>query len=228
MGINPPLNAWLTDAMALPGRGTGQAGRYPPPGRARDRVRTRRAAAGPGGDRSAAMSATASVLGGAEIIDSRFRDFKFTLPDVVADNASSGGYVTGPVALPPGGLDLAMEAVLLERDGAVVASAAGAAVLGHPAAALAWPPAPWAAGGGRLARGLVVIAGGTSPRRRPLAPGTSRRVCTSPISARFSCPAADEPAVWRLTCRSLRSPWPNAATLPRDSLRSAVSSRVSS
>ena len=34
--------------------------------------------------------------GGVEIIDSRYRDFRFTLPDVVADNASTGCFVTGP------------------------------------------------------------------------------------------------------------------------------------
>jgi len=45
------------------------------------------------------------VFGGAEAIDSRYRNFGFTLPDVVADNASCGAYVTGPVGLPPQALD---------------------------------------------------------------------------------------------------------------------------
>src|SRR5260370_21104228 len=70
-----------------------------------------------------------------EIIDRRFRDFRFTLPDVVADNASSGFFVTGPVGVSPAGLDLALEACLLETGGQIVDSATRAAVQGHPAEA---------------------------------------------------------------------------------------------
>ncbi|SLI75422.1 4-oxalocrotonate decarboxylase [Mycobacteroides abscessus subsp. abscessus] len=33
-----------------------------------------------------------------EIIDSRYRDFRFTLPEVIADNASAAYFVTGVAA----------------------------------------------------------------------------------------------------------------------------------
>jgi 2-oxo-3-hexenedioate decarboxylase len=68
-----------------------------------------------------------------------YRDFRFTLPDVVADNASSGCFVTGPVAASPFALDLGLKACLLELNGQVVDSATGAAVQAHPAEALALP-----------------------------------------------------------------------------------------
>jgi hypothetical protein len=51
---------------------------------------------GPGVTAATAMAAVESVWGGAEVIDSRYRDFRFTTGDVAADNASSGAFVTGP------------------------------------------------------------------------------------------------------------------------------------
>ncbi len=98
MGMAAPLTAWLTDAMVLP------AGAAVP----RDRLIHPRAEpeivfvmrdrlAGPGVTAATALAAVGAVYGGVEVIDSRYRDFRFTLPDVVADNASSGCFVTGPV-----------------------------------------------------------------------------------------------------------------------------------
>jgi 2-oxo-3-hexenedioate decarboxylase len=87
------------------------------------------------------------VYCGIEVIDSRYRDFRFTLPDVVADNGSSGCFALRPAGVPAGSLDLALEACLLEVDGQVHDSATGAAVLGHPAAALARRPTTWASAG---------------------------------------------------------------------------------
>jgi hypothetical protein len=52
--------------------------------------------AGPGVTAATALAAVTAVYGGIEVIDSRYRDFRFTLPDVVADNASSGCFATGP------------------------------------------------------------------------------------------------------------------------------------
>jgi len=106
MGIGSPLVAWLTDAMVLP------AGTPVP----RERLIHPRAEpeivfvmgsrlAGPGVTAATALAAVGSVHGGVEVIDSRYRDFRFTLPDVVADNASSGcltGGMTDAVAVPPG------------------------------------------------------------------------------------------------------------------------------
>ena len=41
-----------------------------------------------------AMAAVEAVAPALEIIDSRYRDFKFDLGDVIADNSSSSGFVT--------------------------------------------------------------------------------------------------------------------------------------
>ncbi|MEJ2579060.1 MAG: 4-oxalocrotonate decarboxylase [Kineosporiaceae bacterium] len=161
MGIDTPLTAWLTDAMVLP------AGEPVPQHRLiHPRVEPElvfvlgERLAGPGVSAARALRAVAAVHGGVEIIDSRFRDFSFALPDVVADNASTGAFVTGPVGVPPTGLDLTLEGVLLEVDGAVVDSATGAAVQGHPAEALALAANDLGRRGHALQPGWVVLTGG--------------------------------------------------------------------
>lgn len=161
MGIAAPLTAWLTDAMTLPAGAPVPQDRLIHP-RAepeivfvmKDRL------AGPGITASAALAAVGSVCGGIEVIDSRYRDFRFTLPDVVADNASSGYFVTGPTRLPSDGLDLALEACLVEVDGQVVDSATGAAVQGHPAEALALAANELGRRGLAIEPGWLVLTGG--------------------------------------------------------------------
>lgn len=161
MGISSPLVAWLTDAMALPAGTPLPRGSLIHP-RAepeivfvmRDRL------AGPGMTAARALKAVGQVCCGIEIIDSRYRDFRFTLPDVVADNASSGLFVTGPVAVAPEPLDLALEACVLEVDGQVVDSATGAAVQGHPAEALALAANVLAERGLAIEVGWIVLTGG--------------------------------------------------------------------
>jgi 2-oxo-3-hexenedioate decarboxylase len=115
------------------------------------------------------MAATAGVATGIEILDSRFLDYRFTMPDVIADNASAGRYVVGaPVS--PDGIDLRLVGVILEHNGEVTATAAGAASLGHPAAAVAWLARSLAAAGEGLRAGQIVLSGGLTAAV-PLRPG---------------------------------------------------------
>lgn len=121
---------------------------------------------GPGVTVAEVLAATESIAAGLEVIDSRYRDFKFTLPDVVADNASAARVLVGGRPMSPDRLDVRLEGMVLRSDGEVVHTAAGAAVSGHPAAAVAW----LANSLGRLEAGSVVFSGGlTAPV--PLAPG---------------------------------------------------------
>jgi 2-keto-4-pentenoate hydratase len=105
------------------------------------------------------LAASSGVAVGIEVLDSRYRDYRFTLADVVADNTSAGRFVVGtPVA--PAGIDLRLVGVVLELNGEVVATASGAASLGHPAAAVAWMVRTMAADGEGLRAGDVVLSGG--------------------------------------------------------------------
>ncbi len=161
MNVSSPLTGWLTDAMVLPaGVPVPQAELIHPRAEPEIAFVLGRALAGPGITAATAMAAVDRVYGGLEIIDSRYRDFRFTLPDVVADNASSARLVLGSVGVDPSGLDLALEAVLLEVDGAVVDSATGAAVQGHPGEALALAANDLGARGLQLEAGWIVLTGG--------------------------------------------------------------------
>jgi 2-oxo-3-hexenedioate decarboxylase len=105
------------------------------------------------------LAATAGVAAGIEVLDSRYTDYRFTMPDVVADNASAGRYVVG-APVPLAGIDLRLVGVVLEHNGDVVATASGAASLGHPASAVAWLVRSLAASGEGLRAGDAILSGG--------------------------------------------------------------------
>jgi 2-oxo-3-hexenedioate decarboxylase len=161
MGITSPLTAWLTDAMMLPAGEPLQLDTLIHP-RVEPEIVFVMAnrLAGPGVNVGTALAAVGSVHAGFEVIDSRYTDFSFALPDVVADNASSSRFVVAGNAISPVGLDLALEACLLSVDGEVVDTATGAAVQGHPAEALALAANALAARGLVIEAGWVVLTGG--------------------------------------------------------------------
>jgi 2-oxo-3-hexenedioate decarboxylase len=125
--------------------------------------------AGPHVTAADVVAASSGVAVGIEVLDSRFRDYRFTMADVVADNTSAGRFVVG-TPVPPAGIDLRLVGVVLERGGEVVATASGAASLGHPAAAVAWMVRTMAADGEGLRAGEVVLSGGLTAAV-PVGPG---------------------------------------------------------
>jgi 2-oxo-3-hexenedioate decarboxylase len=171
MGIATPSLAWLTDAMVLAVDTPLPRGRLIHP-RAEPEIAfvLGERLAGPGVTAASALRAVDRVHGAVEIIDSRFRDFSFTLADAVADNSSSALFVLGPVGRGAEGLDLSLEACLVEVDGQVVDSATGAAVQGHPAQALAIAANELGARGLALEPGWHVLTGGMTDAV-PVAPG---------------------------------------------------------
>ena len=114
------------------------------------------------------LAATASVATGIEILDSRLGG-QVTVPDVIADNASAGRFLVGS-PVPLDGIDLRLIGVLLEHNGEVIATAAGAAALGHPASAVAWLVRSLAAEDEGLRAGDIVLSGGLTAAV-PLAAG---------------------------------------------------------
>jgi 2-keto-4-pentenoate hydratase len=115
--------------------------------------------AGPGVSAADAIAAVDFVLPALEIIDSRIRDWKITLPDTVADNASSGGVVLGSTPRALAGLDLALTGCLLARNGRLADTGAGGAVLGNPLNALIWLANTIAEQGVGLRAGDVILPG---------------------------------------------------------------------
>ncbi|WP_375539976.1 2-oxo-3-hexenedioate decarboxylase [Rugamonas brunnea] len=127
---------------------------------------------GPGCTRQQVLDATDYVLPAVEIIDSRFSGFKFDMPSVIADNGSSARYVAGGRARYPADVDLRTLGVVMEKNGEIVATGASAAVLGHPAEAIAMLVNILAEQGEVLPAGSFVMSGGIT-EAIPVKPGDS-------------------------------------------------------
>lgn len=118
---------------------------------------------GPGVTAAQVLRATEFVLPSIEIIDSRVKDWKISLVDTVADNASSAMCVVGSTPVPVGRWDLRLVGMALRRNGRVVSTGAGAACLGNPAEAVAWLANRLSAFGQRLEAGQMILSGALGP-----------------------------------------------------------------
>jgi len=106
-----------------------------------------------------AVAAVRWVLPALEVIDSRYENFKFTWPDVVADNTSTARAAVSTRPVPAAGLDLATIGAVFLKNGEIITTAAGAAVLGDPAIALARLANHLARRGQKLKAGQLVFTG---------------------------------------------------------------------
>jgi 2-oxo-3-hexenedioate decarboxylase len=159
MGVDEPLYGWFTSDAALDlGEPLAVAGRIQPRAEPEIAFLLGRDLAGRGTTSAHVLAATEAVLPALDILDSRFAGYRFTLPDVVADDASAAHYLVG-APVPLAGIDLATVGCVFEHNDELVATAAGAAVLDHPAAAVAWLVRALAARDRGLPAGTVVLAG---------------------------------------------------------------------
>jgi 2-oxo-3-hexenedioate decarboxylase len=160
MGLDRPIVGFLTEAMALtPESVTESLSRWIHP-RIEPEIAfiTSRPIAEPL-DFAGVMDSVGGVSVAAEVIDSRFIDYRFQLPDVIADNTSAAGVLLGD-AQPLNDVDELVTAPCTVRvDGQLVHEATGAAILGHPLRALVWLSRHLAARSEVLPAGSVVLAG---------------------------------------------------------------------
>ena len=114
---------------------------------------------GPGVSAADVLAATQGVMACFEIVDSRIRDWKIRIQDTVADNASCGVFVLGDRIVDPRDVDLNTCGMVLEKNGEIVATGAGAAALGAPANAVAWLANTLGSRGIALKAGEVILSG---------------------------------------------------------------------
>jgi 2-keto-4-pentenoate hydratase len=114
---------------------------------------------GPGVTALDVLAATRFVVPALEIIDSRIESWKIKLCDTIADNASSGRVVLGSTPRSVDQINLRLVGMVLERNGEVVQTGAGAAVLGNPANAVAWLANAVGRYGVELKAGEIVMPG---------------------------------------------------------------------
>jgi 2-oxo-3-hexenedioate decarboxylase len=160
MGVATPVFGFLADYFAVPeGGAVRMAELIHPKVEPEIAFVTKAPLKGPGCHIGSVLAATDFVMPAIEIIDSRYRDFKFDLKSVVADNCSSSRFVVGGRMRPVDGLDLRTLGVVLEKNGQVVALGAGAAVLGHPAAAIAMLANLLGERGEEIPAGTLILSG---------------------------------------------------------------------
>ena len=95
-----------------------------------------------------------------EVIDSRYKNFKFDLASVIADNTSSARFILGSNAMRLSDLDRTTLGVALLRNGEVMATGASAAVWGDPAASVALVANIAGRIGGQFKAGMTIMSGG--------------------------------------------------------------------
>jgi len=118
---------------------------------------------GPGVTAADVLRATDYVLPCFEIVDSRIRDWRIKIQDTVADNASCGVFVLGGTAHSLRGLDLSVAGMVVEKNGDIASTSAGAAVQGSPVNAVAWLANTLGRLGIPLKAGEVILSGSQSP-----------------------------------------------------------------
>lgn len=115
---------------------------------------------GPGCHIGHVLAATDFILPAIEIVDSRYRNYDFDLPSVIADNSSSARFVLGSRAVRPDAVDIRTLGIIMEVNGDAVAYGAAAAVLGHPAASVAMIANQLAQSGEEIPAGAIILTGG--------------------------------------------------------------------
>ena len=145
---------------------------------------------GPGVTVTQAISAVDYILPALEIIDSRIRDWKIGILDTIADNASSGGMVLGSTPVSLADVDLRLSGCVLHRNGEVIGTGAGGAVLGSPITSLVWLANTVGALGITLEAGHIVLPG-SQTAAFPVAAGDVVRAQfggIGSVTARFAPP----------------------------------------
>lgn len=105
------------------------------------------------------LERTEALAPAIELIDSRIVDWRISLADTIADNASSAGFVLGAARVRPSDVDICGIEATLSRNGELVASGRSDAVLGNPVIAVAWLARKVAGFGVRLRAGHIVLPG---------------------------------------------------------------------
>ena len=161
MGVSTPVFGFMADYYAVPDGGEVKVSELIHP-KVEPEIAfvTKSELRGPGCHIGAVLAATDFVMPGIEVIDSRYRDFKFDLKSVVADNTSAARFVVGGQPADVVDVDLRTVGIVMEKNGVPVAFGAGAAVLGHPAAAIAMLANHLAASGECIPAGTLILSGG--------------------------------------------------------------------
>jgi 2-oxopent-4-enoate/cis-2-oxohex-4-enoate hydratase len=190
LDVHQPDFGWLTDRMMF------QSGDELPIGRELIQPRAEgeiafvlaRPLRGPGITPADVVAATDHVAACFEVVDSRIDDWKIRIQDTVADNASSGIFALGREKVSARHVDFVTCGMVVEKNGAIVSTGAGAAALGSPLICVAWLANTLGQFDVALEAGEVILSGSLVPLE-PVRPGDHMRVAIGGIGGcdvRFS------------------------------------------
>ncbi|MEO0997024.1 MAG: fumarylacetoacetate hydrolase family protein [Pseudomonadota bacterium] len=172
LNVHQPDFGYLTDAMEYPNGATIALDQTLIQPRAEGEIafhlKTR--LAGPDVTQADVIRATDYVQPCFEIVDSRIRDWRLTIADTVADNASCGVFVLGEGRAAPEDVPFETVGMRVEKNGAAVSTGVGAAALGSPLTCVAWLANTLSEYGIALEAGETVLSGSLVPLE-PVAPG---------------------------------------------------------
>jgi 2-oxo-3-hexenedioate decarboxylase len=173
MGLHSPIYGILTDAMHVPDGGVFDvdSGIHP---KIEPEIAFRLGRPLHTGQvsRHEALTSLDGIAAALEILDSRYLGFKyFSLPDVVADNASSSHFVVGKW-ISPLGIDCGALPMQMSVNGSVVAEALSSAISGHPLDSLVQLCALLADVQPSIPASAIILAGAATTAVQ-LAPGMS-------------------------------------------------------
>ncbi|MDB4967062.1 MAG: 4-oxalocrotonate decarboxylase [Myxococcales bacterium] len=177
LDVHQPDFGWLTDRMRHYSGDELPIGEQLIQPRAEGEIAfvLKRALCGPGITPADVVAATECVMACFEVVDSRIRDWKIRIQDTIADNASSGLFALSREAFDPRRVDFVTCGMVVEKNGEVISTGAGAAALGSPLACVAWLANTLGAYGVPLEAGEVILSGSLVPLE-PVRPGDHMRV----------------------------------------------------
>jgi 2-oxopent-4-enoate/cis-2-oxohex-4-enoate hydratase len=160
LGVHQPDFGWLTDGMVYnEGEAIPMSTLIQPKAEGEIAFVLKEDIQGPGVTAADVLRATEGVMACFEIVDSRIRDWKIKIQDTVADNASCGVFVLGSALVDPRDVDLVTCGMVLEKNGEIVVTGAGAATLSSPVNAVVWLINMLGSLGIGLKAGEVVLSG---------------------------------------------------------------------
>jgi 2-oxopent-4-enoate/cis-2-oxohex-4-enoate hydratase len=177
LGVYQPDFGYLTDRMAYDSPAEMPISRELIQPRAEGEIAffLKRDLTGPGITPSDVIAATESVAACFEVVDSRIEGWKIKIGDTVADNASSGLFVLGSERVDPRQVDFVTCGMVVEKNGEILSTGAGAAALGSPLICVAWLANALGRYGISLKAGEVILSGSLVPLE-PVKPGDEMRV----------------------------------------------------
>jgi 2-oxopent-4-enoate/cis-2-oxohex-4-enoate hydratase len=143
---------------------------------------------GPGITAADVIRATDFVMPCFEVVDSRVKDWQIKIQDTIADNASCGLLVLGDRKVDPRKLDLSTVGMVVEKNGDLLSTGAGAAALGSPVNCVVWLANTLGRLGVPLKAGELILSGSLVPLE-PVVAGDTMRVSIGGIgtaSVRFT------------------------------------------